>query len=716
MSAKADELYQLLPAVYRLRDADQGKPLYALLSVIADQVSVLEENLAQLHDDQFVETAAPWALPYIGDLIGLEGVNGTGLTALRPRAEVANTMGYRRRKGTAAMLEQLARDVTGWPARAVEFFQLLATTQYMNHLRPENASMLSIRDGSRLEFLGTAFERVPPHQVPTDCGAPASAAIQASQNLPHNADVRRVASGRGKYNIPSIGIFVWRLKAQRRSQSPAVPAAAGDAKRFRFSPLGVDQPLFNLPVTEDDFTHLADPVNVPMRLSRRMLADGLADYYGPGKSLLIEERIGAATTAIDIDKVCVCDLSDWSHQPKGTFEVAIDPVLGRMSFAADRQAILVTYHHGFSADMGGGEYERNLPFSAPSITVTRVAGPGTIAAALAGIVAGANIIEIQDSGRYVECPALSTTGGSGSGTLTLRAADKRAPVLVLNDAVGPRELVLTGGAQDEIILDGLTIVGGTVRVPNDGTNALGRLTLRHCTLVPGLGLPDPAPANDGRLLVRSEPSLIVDLDTTQVTIDRCIVGALRVSHGAQITIAGSIVDATDQSKIAYCSPAGDGPGGQMHVENSTIVGRVNTAVIELSSNTIFVAGLPVGVDAVVWTGAVQAERRQEGCMRFSHAPWGSRLPRQYKCQPTNAHDASRLYPAFDSLTYGHPIRGPEYGRLSRRAATEIRRGADDESEMGAFHDLFAPQRETLAVTRLNEYLRFGLEVGVFYAD
>ena len=33
------------------------------------------------------------------------------------------------------MLEQLARDVTGWDARAVEFFQLLATTQYMNHLR-----------------------------------------------------------------------------------------------------------------------------------------------------------------------------------------------------------------------------------------------------------------------------------------------------------------------------------------------------------------------------------------------------------------------------------------------------------------------------------------------------------------------------------------------------------------------------------------------------
>lgn len=37
------------------------------------------------------------------------------------RAWVANTLAYRRRKGTALVLEQLARDVTGWPATAVEF-------------------------------------------------------------------------------------------------------------------------------------------------------------------------------------------------------------------------------------------------------------------------------------------------------------------------------------------------------------------------------------------------------------------------------------------------------------------------------------------------------------------------------------------------------------------------------------------------------------------
>ena len=33
-----DRLYELLPVVYRLRDAEQGYPLQALLRVIAEQV------------------------------------------------------------------------------------------------------------------------------------------------------------------------------------------------------------------------------------------------------------------------------------------------------------------------------------------------------------------------------------------------------------------------------------------------------------------------------------------------------------------------------------------------------------------------------------------------------------------------------------------------------------------------------------------------------
>ena len=45
---------------------------------------------------------------------------------------------------------------------------------------------------------------------------------------------------------------------------------------------------------------------------------------------------------------------------------------------------------------------------------------------------------------------------------------------------------------------------------------------------------------------------------------------------------------------------------------------------------------------------------------------------------------------------------------------EIRRGADDEAEMGAFHALFSPQREANLQVRLGEFLRVGLAAGIFY--
>jgi hypothetical protein len=35
--------------------------------------------------------------------------------------------------------------------------------------------------------------------------------------------------------------------------------------------------------------------------------------------------------------------------------------------------------------------------------------------------------------------------------------------------------------------------------------------------------------------------------------------------------------------------------------------------------------------------------------------------------------------------------------------------------MGATHELYAPQRESNLQIRLDEYLRYGLEAGIFYA-
>ena len=119
-----DRLYELLPVVHRLRDAEQGYPLQALLRVIAEQVNVVEDDIAQLYENWFIETCEEWAVPYIGDLVEQQRER-----ILIPRRDVANTIHARRRKGTLALLDELAMDVAGWPARAVEFYKLLGWTQ-----------------------------------------------------------------------------------------------------------------------------------------------------------------------------------------------------------------------------------------------------------------------------------------------------------------------------------------------------------------------------------------------------------------------------------------------------------------------------------------------------------------------------------------------------------------------------------------------------------
>ena len=165
-SLTAERLYALLPAVHRIRDAEQGEPLRALIGLLAQEFAALEENVDQLYDDQFIETCQDWVAPYIGDLIGYRPIHANArpeaqaITLASPRAEVANTIAYRRRKGTAAMLEQLARDVTGWPARAGEFFEQLATTQYMKHVRLHADATADLRSTPRLLQLGGAFNSV----------------------------------------------------------------------------------------------------------------------------------------------------------------------------------------------------------------------------------------------------------------------------------------------------------------------------------------------------------------------------------------------------------------------------------------------------------------------------------------------------------------------------------------------------------------------------
>jgi hypothetical protein len=96
-------------------------------------------------------------------------------------------------------------------------------------------------------------------------------------------------------------------------------------------------------------------------------------------------------------------------------------------------------------------------------------------------------------------------------------------------------------------------------------------------------------------------------------------------------------------------------------------------------------------------------------VRFCFVPTGSVTPRRFRCLPDEAHPA--VLPHFTSLRYGDP----GYGQLRHATDAAIREGAHDGGEMGVLHALYQPQREANLRLRLDEYLRFGLHAGLFFA-
>jgi hypothetical protein len=658
MSFDAQRLYQLLPAIYRIRDAEQGNPLQALISVLAEQAQVVEEDLAQLYDNLFIETCAPWVVPYIGDLIGAGTLNRTGLVSGSTRAEVANTLRYRRAKGTLAVLEELAHDVTGWDAHAIEYFQQLTATQHVNHLRPQKGGFVDLRNQEAINRIKGPFDR-----------------------LARTVDVRPIESGRGRSNIPNIGIFLFRLQSFSLT---ATPAFALDAHRFLFNPLGINTQLFSRPDTEAGPGVLSTAVNVPETLRRRFLNTHLDDYYGPDQSIILNvdgNSVLPGQGQQTSDLITACDLSDfnagWAHVPKN--KIAIDPELGRIAFPASQspKTVSVTFHYGFSAEVGGGEYPRAGTFDPILAPVHQTKSPEKLQDALNGLAAG-GVLEITDNATYSETLSMA----AASQRFCLRAGDGHRPLINLS---GP--FAISGAVNGEVTLNGLLIVG-TIHV----TGALSRLNLSHCTLVPSA----------------AAPSLIIESSGATVTVDHSVLGSIRTVSGAGIKINSSIVDALAQESVAFAAVDGNSAGGNLNIENSTVIGKVHATQLVLVSNSILLARLGT---ADTWNSPVQSERRQQGCVRFSFVPFESITPRRYRCQPSTQEDQTRVRPDLNSTHYGDPA----YGQLSARCTPEILTGADDGAEMGAFHDLLQPQRIAHLRLRLKEYSRFSMETGIFFA-
>jgi hypothetical protein len=179
-------------------------------------------------------------------------------------------------------------------------------------------------------------------------------------------------------------------------------------------------------------------------------------------------------------------------------------------------------------------------------------------------------------------------------------------------------------------------------------------------------------------------------------------------------------------KYAVCSKDSVLANIQMTVFRCTIIGNVGIHAIKLAEDCIFY-------------GKVKVARSQQGCMRFCYVLPGSRTPRRYECQPDlairSAEDElkmrakeqnrkvteeelimarkliqEKVIPRFTSIHFGYPA----YCQLSIDCAAEIKEGAEDESEMGVFHDLYQPQRESILRIRLEDYTPAEVETEIVF--
>lgn len=759
-----DRLYDLLPAIHRTRDAPLGYPLRTLLRAVAAQADALDSSVDRQYANWFIETCDVRLIPYFADLVGLSlgPTAGIGDDDAR-RREVADAIGDRTRKGTFAVLEKLAADATGWPARAVEHASLVMTTASARFpdLRPRR--LISARNGEALERLGTPL-------------SDAAALV----------DVRSVSSPRtrGAGNLPSTVVAVWRLVADGVSRSAACPihgdrdhAGGAPGPRYTFDPLGRDTPLCIAPTPRAPGATPASDLDVPVPISRVGLERRLDDYYGPQRSLCIYRGSRPVARA----EIRVADLADWrAPRRQDELGVRVDPVLGRIALPPQRETPAGELNVSFSrlavGGIGGGHYSRQLTPPDGSAATYRVSRSGggasrTIGAALSawsaarrsgtGITA---VIEIADDGVYEETIELSIYPGE---QIEIRAAQGCRPVIrpaaaqveqpacllrVVGHATPRAELEHAGthppapspastprqsatatrqparapapiprpapghAPRPTVTLDGIWLAG-----PVELAGRLGHVAFRHCTLVPAAGL---------RQLGRgaaTAASLEVRTSACSVSIDSCVVGRVRVvarevgTDPVPFAVADSILDASTGGHPAV---GGDGEPAwtAASLVRTTVLGPVSVHQVDLVQDSLI-------------TGRLDCERQQVGDVRFSYVPPGSRTPRRTSCEPDivlaeldeavvngrlQAVDAARarrvalarVDPRFDEVRFGDPA----YARLADDAPPELRRGASDEGELGAYHDRWQHQRADDLRRRLAEFAPVGTDIDILFAS
>jgi len=609
----ADKLWNLLPAIYRTLDTDvfdANGPLREMVNRIGAQAAIVRRSMDRMWEDQSIETCDDWVIPYIADLLATNLV--ASLDARGQRLDVAKTIYYRRRKGTLAILEEIAADITEWDARVVEFFRRLSRARHS--LDPEIGLPSATADPLEDYKLQLAEGLVGPlTHTPIGGwadlrnGYGATKTNSAFDEYFHTADFR---CGQGQqvgwYNIPHLGVFLWRLRSFGLDLTTPVEVQ-GCPGYYSFDPTGREIPLFATaarnygdqwvspaewqlptpistpllradlahPITPDrlhpDTQHLYDALDPTDSTGTRVLAKSLGIFVQenliPGDQITADPDVTNTETLID---------PETGQSITRTIAFFIDPEKGRLTKRSNAPEgnVFVTYHYGFSSAIGAGPYDRRLPgkkLSDRPSPITHVSGGGDNLSVPLTALAPTGTIVLDDSLTYVAVNPVGTAT-AGIQQVTIVASDGQTqkgspgsrPVIRLpapNPA--PTEWVFTAADGGTLALEGLFISGGDIvlrsaPLPDNKVAEFKSVTLTCCTLDPGNtgNFTNPptiyTQAVDGRNLIPCR--LWIEAHVGELKIDRCITGPIRTRGDGEIeklTITDSIVQAirTDDSSM-----------------------------------------------------------------------------------------------------------------------------------------------------------------------
>lgn len=672
----AERLLALLPALFRMRDAEQAAalaaalglpipdpisdppqgPLTSFLAILGAQFDALEAEVDALYEDQFIETCADWVVPYIGALVGARIIDIGDVRSAR--RQVAETIANRRAKGTALALARLAGAIAAAPAEAIEYREFVANAFNLDFPRPvATASAVINGEAGRVRLLPDHHDQ-------------------------HSWEVRDMREG-GRFTYGNAGVRIWTTPARPHWEVVPVPVTGGQAGRLRFSPLGRDIALWRTPEADDpDLSRLppgAMPGPIPLSDAHR----NPGDYYGSGNSV----EVFIAGTRRALADICFCDLTDrnaagteWNRRGMVAHpsRLLIDPQRGRMLLPGggagiDPATIRVRYAYGQAVPFGGGDFTApvDIPFRSPAIIAQNQDG------------AAASAVLATALGNLAARPRVSIRFG---GTLDLPAASAIAAgvqaQLWSGEGIWPTldlagGWTISGGAGASLELRGLRLFGGALAIAATGVDSL---LIADCTFDP-------------------ETTVIEVRDPgCRVRIERSILGRLRVAAGTVIEIIDSVIDSNDPDAPALA--AGDGAqAGTLSAERTTLIGDVRLLGMGEVSDCLFAvrpgrsnAGAPVDV-----------ARTQSGCLRFSALPRGSRTPRRYRCYPAHG-DPAPMAPVFASLTYGDAA----YATMIATNPQGITLGAENGGEMGVMNAVSWHRRKQALDRELPEWVPFGM--------